>query len=455
MLSARRAIFSILTVLFAASAWCQEVHFLAIQGDGTASVILDRQTATAYINDGGRAGSRGIAGARIDGEPVLQYLQRHQITRLVISCSHPHSDHMGGLEPAIKGDSILRFKQLAFVDGIVPGSVDARGKEILRLQDIFISMHGNNVAKEKLIKQLEPAIDADRFAELDLASPSVTVSNYKYKPDLIGSDVHDAAVIVETRVGADAASTKSIVDFDDASSTLIKHWAAERGDVPVNVVVMAHHGSKYNDMSPVLKKLKPGEGDVIFSVNDGNQFLHPSPKALNAAIEAVGVDHVHITRSSEGENVVISPKEVLNQSQDTRKRLESFIDARLARADSVASNRLAAQQTKERAAADKRDLIDIAHKYALNVKITETPVRPRMEFLDRPARLTNSRAHSAASTDAPTSHSPSIGTGRPRSYLPGGSCICQDIVNDVVVASYPIPIGASCGAEICRPDGDR
>lgn len=465
MSSTIRFILFVTGLLFAIATSSQEVRFLAIRGDGTASVILDKESGTAYINDGGRAGTRGIAGATIDGLPVLEHLLKEQVRTLVISCSHPHEDHMGGLESQIQGQKILEFEKLALIDAIKRGAISDRGKPISRLQDVFIAAHGEDIAAQKLIARLDPAIDANRFAELNLRPGAVSVQNYKYNPVTIGGDVHDAAMIIETRVRVGEIE-KLIVDFDDASSALIKQWATDRPDERVDVIVAAHHGSRRNDMSPALKMLEKGKGDIIFTVNEGNQFLHPSPRSLDAAIRAVGVDRVHITGSRSGNNVSISAQGVSSPTLSAASGLAQLIEQRADRATGVISASGVSETAKKRAMADRTALIAIARAY--DIKVRDDLVSPEIsgpsesKFPELPRAKDVFAGSGGRTSTAPvgrTSTGASIGTGgrtpnRPGSSKSvGGSCVCVGYRGAVEVSRTEIPYGAACGGQICGQSG--
>lgn len=83
-----------------------DYYVLALQSDGQASVIVDEGTHTAYLIDLGRKkeGERLLftqGTDRFGGKPMLRYLAEDRaVEHLVIVCSHPHSDHMGGIESA-------------------------------------------------------------------------------------------------------------------------------------------------------------------------------------------------------------------------------------------------------------------------------------------------------------------------------------------------------------------
>ncbi|MFL5444512.1 MAG: hypothetical protein ACJ78W_08345, partial [Myxococcales bacterium] len=77
----------ILLFVLAAGAWAKgTAHFLALQGEGSASVVVDDATKTAYITDGGKGKASGMQGAEIDGERVLDHLLGQGIERLVVTC---------------------------------------------------------------------------------------------------------------------------------------------------------------------------------------------------------------------------------------------------------------------------------------------------------------------------------------------------------------------------------
>jgi hypothetical protein len=320
-------------------------YVLSLEGDGSATVVLDEAAHTAYIHDGGRAGRQGIAGAGIGDTSVLEFLKQHNVETLVISCSHPHEDHMGGLKTLLESQAIRGFKKLYFVDAIQDGATTQSGAAIKPLHQIYEDKWSNSPPPEVDHKS---AIDADAFAALHLTAGEVSVHNYKYAPGSVGEDEHDNSVIVEIEVrgesgGAGSKTAKSekptkrtIVDFDDASTKLINQWAAGKPSRSVNALLMAHHGSRYNNMSAVLEDAKSrGLTDIIFTANDTNRFLHPTPEALEMALEVVGPDHVFVTGSNPGDAIELSPQGPVVRSQpgEARSRLQDFLRARIGYAE--------------------------------------------------------------------------------------------------------------------------
>jgi beta-lactamase superfamily II metal-dependent hydrolase len=93
-------VISVLTVLSCGWVDAQDMTFFALRRPGQGSVAVDHKTFTAYITDLGNAGDGDLA--TLDGKPLLDRLAELQMKRLVFTCSHPHSDHMGGSERCLK-----------------------------------------------------------------------------------------------------------------------------------------------------------------------------------------------------------------------------------------------------------------------------------------------------------------------------------------------------------------
>jgi hypothetical protein len=273
-------------------------------------VILSRDDGFAVITDGGKKG-QGILDARIENESVLSFLQRVRVKRLVISCSHPHDDHMAGLVELIRSKDILAFERIDFVDSDY-GKKESLEALYRRQWGHLYGPDGKPVPGAVEGGGTAPAVarhsarNRNAFAELGLPTERLEVSNYKYVPeDQAGP--HGHCVITEY-VLKGAGKTTRLVDFDDAEEKLVEKYEGEfrgnEGKPRPNVVVMPHHGSdRTNPRPPFLDGDKKPEA-YIFTVNPENRFRHPGPRNLNACIDTVGVDHVYLTGA--GENVVVT-----------------------------------------------------------------------------------------------------------------------------------------------------
>jgi hypothetical protein len=355
-----------LLLLIGSQVWAAAfIQYLALQGDGTGSVIVDSASGTAIIHDGGRAES-GIPSASIDGVSVLEYLSRPElgIHHLVISCSHPHADHIDGLKTLVSSPEITRFSSITFIDTI-PENSPVGPENPNSLFDLYTQSHGSSPqVRHELLLGADGKIRA-----LETALSEVRVTNYSYSPKDVGETVHDAAVINEYTLTGPQGKELKIVDFDDSSKKLINRWAAENKaaararneHIQLEAVVLSHHGSRYNDMSAVLGVDSGIEvHSVIATANAGNKFLHPHPEALAQAIQKVGPKRVFVTGSQAGDNVVITDQGVtsLGGQLGAQQRLEALVAARIERDRRVRSSQ-APELTRVKAERDLEGLEEV------------------------------------------------------------------------------------------------
>ena len=73
-----------------------EAHILRLGSEGCATVVVADSSRTAFLTDGGRR-SGGITDAVIGGTTVLNFLSDRKIDHLVVTCSHPHDDHLSSM----------------------------------------------------------------------------------------------------------------------------------------------------------------------------------------------------------------------------------------------------------------------------------------------------------------------------------------------------------------------
>ncbi len=107
------------------ASWSQTLTYLPLQRPGQASVAIDLKAHAAYIIDLGKAGDGDTVTVDTpDGAVGLfDYLDQQGVRSLTVICSHPHSDHMGGIVAAFKNpktfvrsDGTARFDTINIVD---------------------------------------------------------------------------------------------------------------------------------------------------------------------------------------------------------------------------------------------------------------------------------------------------------------------------------------------------
>jgi beta-lactamase superfamily II metal-dependent hydrolase len=272
----------------------QEAIFFALQGPGQGSVAIDRAKQTAYVTDLGKAGDGKKAS--IDGIPLLDKLAELQIRRLVLTCSHPHSDHAGGIRALLENprgfflDEQMtkpRFDSITIIDDSATDSL------------FFILQ--KSLGEQTPIKiAYVNARNRNAFAGISAKNDAVFIENIPYVSDA-KSGPHGNSVVTHLVLGGKS----SIVDFDDANSSVIRKTVdalRSKGFTSIDSFVVPHHGSAYHDIEPIFSL---GPKTAIITVNPRNPYGHPGPAILLFLMDKLGPENVFFTGSAE--NVLLNP----------------------------------------------------------------------------------------------------------------------------------------------------
>jgi beta-lactamase superfamily II metal-dependent hydrolase len=267
----------------------QQLTYLPLQRPGQASVAVDAANQTAYIIDFGKDASG--TEIMLDGKPLLDRLDELHVERLVVSCSHPHSDHMGGIRALFQNANLFfkdtaktqpRFKSVRFIDDGVAQP----------LHSIFRTVLKDNPAIDVTYAS---ARSKNAFEPVSASTDAVFVENIPYRRDM-AAGVHGAAVV--TKITLEGKYT--ILDFDDAESGAIERVVAvlqKRGVQKIDAFVVPHHGSRYHDIEPIFA-LNPKS--AIITVNPENRYGHPAPEILLKLLDKLRPENVVFTGSMGG-----------------------------------------------------------------------------------------------------------------------------------------------------------
>jgi len=269
------------------------VQFLDLRGPGTAIVAIDDSGKTAYIIDGGKSGNRGISGALLDGHHLLDALLQRKIERVVITCSHPHSDHLDGLLELVRDPKMgdPQFREVHFVDSDYPAES--------RLFESYQERWPPGQIPDRVVAY-HSARGVDALGLLTGPDARVVAHNFRYDPPEAAAHPHGRCVItqMELRRGGE---TTHVVDFDDANDGLVRQWAEWAKADPAarrpGVIVLPHHGSAHSDITPLLdESIRPRS--AVITVNPDNQYRHPGPGTLRDLVRSLGPENVHFTGRS-------------------------------------------------------------------------------------------------------------------------------------------------------------
>lgn len=215
------------------------VHFIDVgQAD---SIFIDTPSADMLID----------AGENEDGAAVVSYLQQQGVTRLdYVIGSHPHEDHIGGM------DDVIHNFEIGMV--ILPGKTHTSQTymDVLRaIQDkelgITQAVTGNTYALGTAeFTILSPNADADYGDELNNWSVGIRLINGENRFVFTGD--------------AEARTEKDIFNTGI--------------DLKADVFKAGHHGSETSNSEALLDAVNPD--CAVISCGKGNQYGHPDLSVL-------------------------------------------------------------------------------------------------------------------------------------------------------------------------------
>jgi competence protein ComEC len=216
-----------------------EVHFIDVgQGD---SIFIETGRDSMLID----------AGENNQGDTVLNYLKDQGVEKLdYIIGTHPHSDHIGGL------DTVIRALP---VETVIMPNVTHTTKTF---EDVL------NAMEEKGLKITEPAV-GDRYT-LGLASFQILAPNSASYEDLNNYSVGIKLTFGDT----------SFLLAGDAEKLSEDEMLKNGIDLSADVLKLGHHGSAYSSGSNFLDVVNPKY--AVISVGKDNEYGHPHEETLQA-----------------------------------------------------------------------------------------------------------------------------------------------------------------------------
>ncbi|WP_349945651.1 MBL fold metallo-hydrolase [Lacrimispora sp. BS-2] len=215
-----------------------KVHFIDVgQGDST---LVEKDGHYMLID----------AGERDQGETVASYLEKQGVKKLdYVIGTHPHSDHIGGLETVIRKFDV---------------------------QKVFLP------EKEHTTKVYERLLDAiaDKNLKITLPEPgdSYTLGDAAFQiiaPNRdYGNDLNNWSIGLRLVYG-----NNSFVLCGDAEKDAEKDMVANGFPLKADVLKLSHHGSSTSSSESFMDQVDPEYG--VISCGKNNDYGHPHKEVLN------------------------------------------------------------------------------------------------------------------------------------------------------------------------------
>lgn len=205
-----------------------------------------------------RAGEAVVVDAGPDPDAIDRCLDRLGVRRVpLVLLTHFHADHVAGLEGVLRGREVAGVETTALRE-------PASGAELV-----------DRVAASAGVPVREAAYAETRELgglRWQVVSPSVTS---------VAEGANDASVVLL----AESRGVRMLL-LGDQEQPAQQRLLRELGDLPVDALKVAHHGSA--DHEPGLLRATSPELAVI-SVGAGNDYGHPAPSLL-AGLRGVGAE---------------------------------------------------------------------------------------------------------------------------------------------------------------------
>jgi competence protein ComEC len=263
-----------------------QVHVLDVgPGEGD-SILITSPGGKSVLIDAGDTGK---------GKVVLEALKRYNVQQLdYFIATHPHPDHIGGADEVLKTSKVLN---------VIDNGLGPDVPESLVVQNNPAGASSRKAPAPR--KPAKPPTKASTITKFyDEYKEAVTQSGAHYekaqpgtKYDLGGgvrltliAPAEPLFTREQTLTGGNLPNANSVVarlDYGDFSMLLpgdaeeqTEHRLLTKDqNLKINILKVAHHGSKYATSQDLLARLKPGV--AIISVGEWNRYGHPAQAVLD------------------------------------------------------------------------------------------------------------------------------------------------------------------------------
>lgn len=215
-----------------------KIHYLNV---GQADSILIQQNGENMLID---------AGNNADSSLVVEYLRKQGVHKLdYIVGTHPHEDHIGGLDVVIDTFSIGKV--------FMPQTTATTQT----FKDVVLAV------KNKDLKITTPKVE--NSYNLGGATWTILAPN--------GSEYNDAnnySIVIKLKFG-----NNSFIFMGDAEDVSEGQILAKQLDIEADVLKVGHHGSSSSTTTEFLNKVNPKH--AVISVGKDNKYGHPYKETMD------------------------------------------------------------------------------------------------------------------------------------------------------------------------------
>jgi competence protein ComEC len=249
-----------------------EVVFLDVgQGD---SILIQKGTQQILI-DGGPSGKTELA-------ELGKYLPYFDREIEVVIVTHPDRDHIGGLIEVARNYQI--------------GKVLTTAAE----KDTAVFKEWKEIRQYGRIETLE----ATRGDEVEFGGSHLKIIFPEGEVDSLAGDANNKSVVARLDFGNNSFLFTGDIESPAEREILASLSAGEAGgeNIDVEVLKIAHHGSKYSSSEAFLDAASPET--AIISVGAKNSYGHPTEAVLNA----LKARNIEILRTDEVGDIIFECK---------------------------------------------------------------------------------------------------------------------------------------------------